>query len=48
MMRFGFKVKSKHSGRKAVQATERIHYSMGISITLQEFWPASEVKFNPL
>lgn len=35
MMRFGFKVKSKRSGRKAVQATETIHYSMGISITLQ-------------
>lgn len=35
MMRFGFKAKSKRSGRKAVKATNRIHYSMGISITLQ-------------
>lgn len=32
MIRLGFKVKSKSNGRKAVQATGRIHYSVGISV----------------
>lgn len=32
MMRLGFKVKAKSNGRKAVQTTGRIHYSVGIFI----------------